>query len=963
MKRLSRRLMAGGSSLALLSSVAMTAPAFAQDNSKVEQITVTGTSIRGVAPVGSNLISVDQQTIAETGAQTIAQVLVNVPAITSMGAAGQGENHTSYYQPTIHQLGSSLSNGTLVLIDGHRAPAGSTNHSVVDPNIVPVNMLERVEVLADGSSSTYGSEAIAGVINFITRKRFDGIQVNGQASFLDGAQDLTGGILVGTSTDRTSVLASYQYTHEGGLADTARPYTNPNQIPRGGTNFGNFLCEPATLQPGNTGPIFLNATSGTSLANTAANSPCSNWQYGYLLQKEVRNDGMIKGIQEIGNDITLTAELLYATRRNSAPTAAGTLQATAFSTGAQANPFYVKPTGYTGAATSETIRWDADGLLGPGTAFAAADTMYGDMQAEYRLGSDFLGGDFVVDVLALAARDDSQSGTYNTLNQSVATLALNGTTNTGGSLTTPSIPGTTTIVTSLPLTGANALDVWNPASSNRTPQTAITALRDNANVLRKVFGIEQFRASTNGTAFSLPSGPVKVALGYELLRTHLYQQAVNATAIGPASVASHSTNLLGESRRDDAVFAEIDVPIVSPEMNVPLMERLEVDLSGRYDSYNDVGNTSNPKISFNWDVITGLKLRGNWSTSFVAPSLDVAGNAQFPGYYVGNTFGGVTNNVDVPVASYPLVTQLGIAGCTAASVTCNISAIQGIQNRSGDPNVKPIRGRSWAIGFDFAPTFLQGLTTQFTYWNTEELGGITGPNFNNVIYSASLNSLVTFTPSCATPAQIAALQGIIPQTSALPACAQYLFKDPNSNYLNVKIQGIDASGEYIFDIDQWGTFRIGTSLTEFVKFDEAFGINSQGTYYSVLGTTGANTAFPSVQTAMRSHLGWSFEDLDAILFVNYTGAYRNWGTPVVPIVLDANKNPAGGGDHVNANVTFDLNMSYTFSTSWTGDDQVSLTVRNLFDKDPPFYNSTVGYDSWVANPFGRVVEIGLKAKL
>jgi iron complex outermembrane receptor protein len=957
MQKLSYRLMAGCSSVALTLAVSLPQAAVAQDQA-VEQVVVTGTSIRGVPAVGSNLISVDQHDIEQTGGQTLAQVLVNVPAVTSMGAAGQGENHTSYYQPTIHQLGSSLSNGTLVLIDGHRAPAGSTNHPVVDPNIVPTNMVERVEVLADGSSSTYGSEAIAGVINFITRKKFDGIQFSGQQSFMDGAQDFTGGVLIGTSTEKASIMAAYQYTREGGLADTARAYTNPNQIPRGGTNFGSFLCEPASLQPGNTGPIFLDATSGRSLANTAANSPCSNWQYGSLLQKEIRNDGMVKGIMDITPDLTITGEMVYATRRNSSPTPAGTLQATAFATGTQANPFYTKPAGYTGTATNETIRWDADGLLGPGTSFAAADTVYGDLQAEYRLGDNF-----VINVLALAARDDSQSGSYNTLNQSVATLALNGTTNTGGSLTSPSIPGTSTLVTQLPLTAGNALDVWNPASGNRTSQAEITALRDNANVLRKVYGIQQFRISTNGTAFELPMGPVKVAVGYELLRTQLYQQAVNATGIGPASVASHSTNLLGESRRDDAIFGEIDVPLVSPEMNVPLVQNFQVDLSARYDSYNDVGNTSNPKISFNWDVISGLKLRGNWSTSFVAPSLDVPGNAQFPGYYVGNTFGGVTNNVDVPVASFPLVTQLGIPGCTAASVTCNISSIQGIQNRSGDANVKPIRGRSWSVGVDFAPTFLPGLTTQVTLWNTEEFGGITGPNFNNVIYASSLNNLVTFTPNCATTAQIAALQGNIPQTSALPACAQYLFRDPNSNYLNVKIQGIDASFEYNFDTDNWGSFRAGSSITEFLKFDEAFGINSQGIYYSVLGTTGANTAFPSVQTASRSNLGWSFDDFDAILFMNWTGAYRNWGTPVNPITLDANKNPNGGGDHVSANVTFDMNLAYTFSTGILGEDQVSLNIRNLFDKDPPFYNSINGYDNWVANPFGRVVEIGLKAKL
>ena len=206
------------------------------------------------------------------------------------------------------------------------------------------------------------------------------------------------------------------------------------------------------------------------------------------------------------------------------------------------------------------------------------------------------------------------------------------------------------------------------------------------------------------------------------------------------------------------------------------------------------------------------------------------------------------------------------------------------------------------------------------------------------------------------------MQGAIPQSGPLPSCAQYLFKDPNSNYLNVKIGGIDAAINYIYPTDSWGEFKVGANLTEFIQFDEAFGIGAQGDYFNVLNTTGANTAFPSVSTAMRANLGWSFEDYNVDLFMNYTGAYKNWGSPVNPIVLDANLNPAGGGDHVKANVTFDVNVAYSFSTPWSGDDEISLNVRNLFDREPPFYNSTTGYDSWVANPFGRVVEISLQAK-
>lgn len=105
--------------------------------------------------------------------------------------------------------------------------------------------------------------------------------------------------------------------------------------------------------------------------------------------------------------------------------------------------------------------------------------------------------------------------------------------------------------------------------------------------------------------------------------------------------------------------------------------------------------TKNYKLAFDWQALDSLKLRGSMSTSFVAPVLDGRGtlvNGAFTGYGLNNTFGGVTNNVNVPVALYPLVTQLGIPGCTATSVTCNIANIQGVNKSSGDPNLQPERG-------------------------------------------------------------------------------------------------------------------------------------------------------------------------------------------------------------------------------------------------------------------------------
>ncbi|HZQ39532.1 MAG TPA: Plug domain-containing protein, partial [Rhizomicrobium sp.] len=170
MKDLHTQLKAGGSTIALVAASFFAAAAAQAQNASadnsVEAVTVTGTSIRGLAPVGSNLITVDQQAISDVGAVTISEVLANVPAITGMGNSGRGSNGNggagaSVY---IHQIGASAQNSTLVIMDGHRLPvAGSGNgNPVVDPNIVPQTMLERVEVLADGASSVYGSDAVSG---------------------------------------------------------------------------------------------------------------------------------------------------------------------------------------------------------------------------------------------------------------------------------------------------------------------------------------------------------------------------------------------------------------------------------------------------------------------------------------------------------------------------------------------------------------------------------------------------------------------------------------------------------------------------------------------------------------------------------------------------------------------------------------------------------------------------------
>src|SRR5690348_6581589 len=148
MNNLTRQLKLGGSSFALI--VATLSPSLAQapvQGAPVEEVTVTGTSIRGVVPVGANLVTVGQQDIQKQGGQTLDEVLKQVPALSNMGQVGQGQHNSTYFSPNIHQLGASASGSTLVIMDGLRFPLGGTSHSQPDPSIIPTIAIQRVEVL------------------------------------------------------------------------------------------------------------------------------------------------------------------------------------------------------------------------------------------------------------------------------------------------------------------------------------------------------------------------------------------------------------------------------------------------------------------------------------------------------------------------------------------------------------------------------------------------------------------------------------------------------------------------------------------------------------------------------------------------------------------------------------------------------------------------------------------------
>jgi outer membrane receptor protein involved in Fe transport len=132
-------------------------------------------------------------------------------------------------------------------------------------------------------------------------------------------------------------------------------------------------------------------------------------------------------------------------------------------------------------------------------------------------------------------------------------------------------------------------------------------------------------------------------------------------------------------------------------------------------------------------------------------------------------------------------------------------------------------------------------------------------------------------------------------------------------------------------------------------------------YFDVLNRSGSHG---SIGMQMRGSIGWAYESFGAQLFMNYTGGYRNWGSPDNPVITDpVTLNPSGGGDKVSPNTTFDMNLTYDFDDGFVGSNQLSLNIRNLFDQRPPYYSSTYGYNSGISSPVGRLITVGLTSRL
>lgn len=527
-------------------------------------VVVTGSSIRGVPPTGSNLIRVARDDIKLIGAATTPDLLATVPQLNSFNTAPRTSNGgLGSFAPGLRGLPSSA---TLPLMNGHRLISGSTQQTNPDFPFLPEVAVERVEIVADGASAIYGSDAVAGVINFITRNHFNGIETTARYGMADDYTTVSAAAIVGKDWGSGSVALSYQYAQSNNITGADRPYRTLDFRSAGGVDTRSAVCPAANVN------LFLGTIyAAPSLA--PGTNLCDPRGPVDLVPRNRSHSAFLNAHQDIATNLTLWAEVLYSDRKDTVQAA---LPGQTFVLILPSNPFYRAPPGT--AAGYEYVDFRPDNLVGADHF----NQIYRVRSGDSSLGVDAKLGKFKLTV----------SGTFNWSRNDTFQPGINTTALTAAA-------GGTTLAT--------ALDPFGTGTSPAVVAAILNNPTDFVNHQRTYIGAVRL----DGPLAELPAGELKIAAGAEY-RRETYNQRGQSGGVGfPEDLARNVASLYGE----------LFVPIFSPSNETTLMHSLSLSLSGRYDHYSDFGSTTNPKVGIDWQPVDGLTLRGTYGRSFRAPGL------------------------------------------------------------------------------------------------------------------------------------------------------------------------------------------------------------------------------------------------------------------------------------------------------------------------------------------------------
>lgn len=805
-----------------------------EEPTEIDDVIVTGTLLRGPGDTPSPVTIVSRSDVDAEGAASVADVLTRLPQAYA-GSATPGAQ-LAFNDTT--GSNSSLSTGvnlrglgedsTLVLVNGRRVAGTGSRGEFADLSAIPGAALERVDVLLDGASALYGSDAVAGVVNVILRRTFDGQESRVRVAAAEGgAEDVLVSHLVGRAWSSGSALISFEHQDSNPLnsADRARTATGDLR-PWGGTDYRNIYGAPgniARFDPGAGAYVseFAIRPGPDGIARSPADFAAGETNFYNrrdgidLIPAQQRQTAYARIRQDLGGRIEVSGDLRYSERAyDYASLSAGGLYRVT-----NANPWFVSPNG----SSSHIIAYDFGRELGPTERTGRSRSLAATLGAEIELP-----GDWILDFYGSWAEEANHGAQENQVNSTLMNEAL-------GAI--PDDPAT-----AFSAARDGYLNLFGSGSAN--DPAVLDFISQGYDRDRARSRVETVNAMVDGVVATLPGGLLKLAGGANYRRETLQTGSESFRS----GVSPSETSGPMRSREIHAAFVEVRAPLFGEDNARPGLRRLELSLAARTESYSDFGTTTNPKLGLIWSPVEGLTARASWGTSFRAPAL---------------------------TELYERV-QIGAANLASPTGT-QLTLI----HLGGNPDLQPEKAESLTAGFELRrPSGLKLGIGYFDILFDDRIGRPASTNLTTVLSNPSLTPFLTFVdPS--DPEDLALIESYLAspfylQPGQFPATSFRVILDGRwANTGELRTRGVDLSAGYSVDL---GRHRIdleasGTYVLEYSR--KLTPVAPREALVDVVG-------FPA-DLRLKAAARWSVDDWSARLGVNYVDDYRSLkGAKIAP---------------------------------------------------------------------------------
>ncbi len=875
----------GGTMLVLAS------PAAAQ---QLERVEITGSSLRRVeaeTALPVTVLRVDELTRqgVTNVEQAMSRLSSNQSRINTATGGGKAEaDIRGLSGPT-----GNNSNKTLLLLNGRRIANHAFDAAAVDLNAIPLAAVDRIEVLRDGASAIYGTDAIGGVINFILRRDFKGLELSAQAIVPEasGGGDtkrfsLTGGY--GSLTEqRFNILASIDHRKQKALGAEKRSFASTGVL-RGrvteGTSGSSFPGDVNGFEP-----TLPTCNPPSSIPNPAGTSCRYDFtrDIDIILENE-QLTGLVRGSLALAPDHTASVEYLRSrtdTTARIAPTPVSHLIPTT-------SPFYPA-----GAPTTAGGIPDLNNPGGPNIPGGVVN--WREVPAGKRTGDNVTVTDRAMfELQGVLGGFDYRTAFGRSRHKSVLSVQRGYMNN-----------------------DIMQAGVFNGVINPFGAQTAAgIAAIESAQLAERVqvgeYKLEFFDFRVVRDLAQLPAGPLSGAVGVEFRKERSFFDALPINALLINSLGIDPDSDTSGDRKVHAAFAEL---------NIPVIKTLEVTAAVRFDKYSDFGNTINPKVGVRYQPVKQVLVRGSMNKGFRAPTLYEVYRPASLGF------------TSAP-HNDPLLCPGGtpVAGASAG-VVCSQQVLvrRGGPGGLGQPidSVKPEKSNTWTFGLVFEP--VPSVTLGIDYWNIT-VKDLISPLPEQAIFRDPTKYAGKFV-RCS---QLPAGPGPGINRSDIDVCLNFPSFDPIAfvdnpfeNLGKLKTSGIDLSAAWRTGSTPYGNFGLGfdgTYVTEY-KYQREKG----GTFIDALGRY--SDSAPVFRWQHVLSINWRIGPWSTTFAQRYKSGYTDQDE----------------SNRVGSYVLHDVAVSWTGVKNLT----LTAGINNLFDKDPPeslqVSTSHRGYDPRFTDPLGR----------